>query len=197
MLWPMTRLNVTTNLKKGKQNLQVLLWDSYIKVLPKMIVKQFRKYQDCIYNMQTINRKGVLFHCTHYKVPQGSNIYTNYKAYKKEAKPMNLQIDHCPGKMMVAITQGGTVSLLFFPTPFHTCGALSTTKNIHLGDLDVCPLLEMISPTIIFKDVLTATICQAIVNVLSSNMEMWHGLNGGKFHGINLQKFVLDLESNH
>jgi hypothetical protein len=107
-------LNVSTNLKKGKQNLHNLLWDSYIKTHPKMIVKQYHKYKDCMYNVQTINSKGVLFHCTHYKVPQGSNIYTNYKACKKEVEPKNLQIDHFPGKMMVAITQGGTVLLPFF-----------------------------------------------------------------------------------
>jgi hypothetical protein len=107
-------LDISTNLKKSKQNLQDLLWDSYIMALPKMIVEQYRKYQDCMYNVQTINSKGVLFHCTCYKVFWESNIYTNYKACRKEAEPKNLQIDHCPGKMMVAITQGGTVSLPFF-----------------------------------------------------------------------------------
>jgi hypothetical protein len=55
----------------------------------------------------------------------------------------------------------------------------------------------MISPPLLFKDVLNATSRQAIIDVLSSNKEMWHGLNGGKFHGINLQKIVLDIESNH
>jgi hypothetical protein len=148
------------------------------------------------YGMQRINSKGVLFHCTCCKVPQGSNIYINYKACKKEAGPKNLEIDHCPGKMMVAITQEGKVSLPFF-LPRYTFGTLSTTKNIDLGDLNVQPLLEMISPTLLVKDVLPVTSCQAIIDVLSSNKEMWHGLNGGNSMVSISKKKVLDLESNH
>jgi hypothetical protein len=79
--------------------------------------------------------------------------------------------------MMVVITNG-TVGLPSFPPPYHLCGNASNIPIIQLGQQDLRPTLQMICPTVLFKDVLTAGHRQDIINSLAKKVK-WSSLTGG------------------
>ena len=79
--------------------------------------------------------------------------------------------------MMVVITNG-TVGLPSFPPPYHLCGNASNIPIIQLGQQDLRPTLQMICPTVLFKDVLTPGHRQDIINILAKKVK-WSSLTGG------------------
>jgi ectoine hydroxylase-related dioxygenase (phytanoyl-CoA dioxygenase family) len=64
-----------------------------------------------------------------------------------------------------------------------------------LGPEDYHPTLEMIGPIILSSELTRSESCQGIIDFIDFHAS-WQGLNGGRFAGKNLRKFVLDLEHN-
>ena len=103
---------------------------------------------------------------------------------------MKQHCQSCPGKMKVVITTNGTVGLPSFPTPYHLCGAVSNIPIIQLGQQDLRPTLQVICPTVLFKDVLTNGHRQDIINILDKKVK-WSSLTGG----CKKRYYVPDLDS--
>ncbi len=72
----------------------------------------------------------------------------------------------------------GTVGLPFFPHPFHLCGNVSNIPNMDLGQRNHRPTFQLISPTLLFKDVFSINKRQAIINLLATKVT-WNPLTGG------------------
>jgi hypothetical protein len=72
----------------------------------------------------------------------------------------------------------GTVGLPYFPPPFHLCGNVSHIWNMDLGQQDLSPSFQLISPTALFKDVFSIDKHQAINNILNKKGK-WSTLAGG------------------
>ncbi len=83
----------------------------------------------------------------------------------------------CPGKMFVHIVNG-TVGLPYFPPPFHLFGNVSHIQNMDLGQQDLRPSFQLISLTVLFKDVFSINTSQAIINILDKKVK-WSALTGG------------------
>jgi len=95
----------------------------------------------------------------------------------------------CPGKMIVVITNG-TVGCPSFPPPFHLCGNVSSIPIMQLGQQDLRPTLQMICPTVLFKDVFSTGHRQAIIDILHKKVK-WDSLTGG----VKTRFYVSDLPS--
>jgi hypothetical protein len=61
-----------------------------------------------------------------------------------------------------------------------------------LGHTDNHPTLEMFAPTTLSKDVFYPEQHQAIIKIINDKAN-WHSLSGGRFHGVKIRLFVLDL----
>jgi hypothetical protein len=61
-----------------------------------------------------------------------------------------------------------------------------------LGHTDNHPTLEMFAPTTLSKVVLYSEQRQAIIKIINDKAN-WHGLSGGRLHGVKMCLFVLDL----
>ncbi len=192
-----TRLGIVTKGYKTKATKQKLLCQAYIKELPIRIAKEYKKYQNCIYDVLKKSSTGVTFRCTRYKmnVPNFGNKWTNYKACGKICKDNNLDpktsMDHCPGTMTISIVNG-IVGFPFFSPKWHLCGAMEFIQNKQLGAADHRHLLEMISPTVQFEKVYTQESPKVLIDFLSANTTIWTGLTGGF---VSQRQFVLDFAS--
>ncbi len=155
--------------------------------------------------MQKNKKKSfVAFQCTQHKVTApgvAETPWTNYKACKKMINTINHntnknvmldmknRVQSCPGKMVVNIVNG-TVGLPFFPHPFHLCDNVSNIPNMDLGQRDLRPTFQMISPTLLFKDIFSIDKRQTIINLLATKVT-WNPLTGG----FRKRLFVIDLAS--
>jgi hypothetical protein len=101
----------------------------------------------------------------------------NHNTKKNAMLDMKNHVQSCPGKMVVNIVNG-TVGLPFFPHPFHLCGNVSNIPNIDLGQHDLRPTFQLISPTLLFKDVFSIDKRQAIIILLVTKVT-WNPLTGG------------------
>jgi hypothetical protein len=102
---------------------------------------------------------------------------------------MKNHVQSCPGKMVANIVNG-TVGLSFFQHPFHLCGNISNIPNMDLGQRNLHPTFQLISPTLLFKDVFSINKGQAIINLLATKVT-WNPLTGG----FRKHLFVTDLAS--
>ncbi len=84
----------------------------------------------------------------------------------------------CPGKMIVVITNC-TVGFPYFPPPFHLCGNVSSILMLQLGQPDLRPTFQMISPTVLFDYVFSTENRQAIIDMLHNTVK-WDKLTGGR-----------------
>jgi hypothetical protein len=176
-----------------KTNLQEKLLAAYTKLLNK-VANFYRNYQNCHYAiLQKSKKKPVVsFQCTCYQVTApglGETPWMNYKACEKfidkinKESKKNLQLldikNHprsCPGKMFVHIVND-TVGLPDFPPPFHLYGNVSHIRNMDLGQQDLRPSFQLISPTVLFKDIFSIDKHQAIINILNKKVK-WSALTG-------------------
>jgi hypothetical protein len=113
----------------------------------------------------------------------------NHNTKKNIMLDMKNHVQSCPGKMVVNIVNGA-VGLPFFPHPFHLCGNVSNILNMDLGQRDLCPTFQLISPTLFFKNVFSIDKHQAIINLLAAKVT-WNPLTGG----FRKRLFVTDLAS--
>jgi hypothetical protein len=180
------QVSIVGNSKKTALRAQVL--QSYKDALPDKVAKHFLTYHDCHYRVshQSKLKNCVSFRCTRYQVTPAAGVvklpWTNYKSCKKfidndPTLDLKKHCQSCPGKMMVVITNG-TVGLPSFPPPYHLCGNASNIPIIQLGQQDLRPTLQMICPTVLFKDVLTPGHRQDIINSLAKKVN-WTPLTGG------------------
>jgi hypothetical protein len=137
----------------------------------------------------------VMLCCTRYKVGVDS-VWSNYKACKKIIENSDNTFTaedrvHCPGPLVITIIDSNVGCPSFLP-PFHSCEHLTTIFNMDLGHTDNHPTLEMFAPTTLSKDVLYPEQHQAIIKIIN-NKANWHGLSGGRFHGVNMRLLVPDL----
>ncbi len=76
------------------------------------------------------------------------------------------------------VITNGTVGLFSFPLPFHLCGNVSSIPIMQLGHQDFRPTFQMISPTVLFKDVFSTENRQAIIDIPDKKVT-WDPLTGG------------------
>ena len=166
------------------------------KTLPELVKKHpgYLNYQGINYRFCNQNKRGFIFRCSRYLHPV-TNSWTNRKAVKAAFSEMDgkHKFTNCVGTLFVELTVAGTLSLPQLPAPFHSCGCLNSIQSMDLGYQDSRPVLEMISPSINFVDVITADKRQVVIESLSARSTRWDGLTGGKFGNQSLRKFVLDL----
>ena len=185
----LNRLLVHINGNPGKDTLQAKLLIAYQDELLNRAGKHYRQYHNCFYRVlhTSKNKLCVTLGCTRYQVFAPGVVespWTDYKSCQKLIKnnPSLDMTNHfrvCPGKMIVAITNG-TVGLPSFPYPFHLCGNVSSIPNMELGQKDLHPTVQMISPTVLFKDLISPEKCQVIIDMLhNNNNAKWDPLTGG------------------
>jgi hypothetical protein len=170
-----------------KANLQEKLLAAYTVELMDKVANFYCNYQNCHYAiLQKSKKKSVVsFQCTRYQVTApglGETPWENYKACEKfidkinKESQKNVQLfdmkNHsrsCPGKKIVLIVNS-TVGLPYFPPPFHLCGNVSHIQNMDLGQQDLHPSFQLISPRVLFKDVLSINKRQAIMDILDKKV---------------------------
>ena len=191
------RLKVELSSSYKKDQLKELIKDAYMKDLRAIASSHYRKYMGAVYDIKISKPTHIVFRCTKYKAGENGS-WTNSKACRKiiqnndslsGTKPIM-----CPGTMIVSFNDG-KVSLPKFPQPFHLCGCLTQLRNMDLGHEDYRPTLEMIGPNILSSDLMRSETRQGIIDFIDAHVS-WQGLNGGKFAGKVLRKFVLDLTHN-
>ena len=170
-----------------KANLQAQLLSSYQDALTDKVARHFLKYHDCHYRVlhKSKLKSCVTFRCTCYQVTAHGVVslpWTDYKSCKKiidndPTLDMKNNCQSCPGKMIVVITNG-TVGRPSFPPPFHLCGNVSSIPIMQLGQQDLRPTLQMICPTVLFKDVFSTGHRQAIIDIIDKKVK-WDSLTGG------------------
>ena len=72
---------------------------------------------------------------------------------------------------MCVHTVNDTVSLPFFPPLFHLCGNVSNIRKMDLGQQDLRASFQLISPTVLFKDVFSIDKREAIIDILDKKVK--------------------------
>ncbi len=183
----------------GKTILQAKLLTAYQDELLDKVAKFYHNYHNCQYRVlhKSKIKTSVTFSCTRYQVTAPgvvSNHWTDYKSCKKiidnhPTLDMKNNCKSCPGKMIV-VTTNGTVGFPYFPPPFHLCGNVSSIPMLQLGQQDLHPTFQMISPTVLFKNVFSTENCQAIIDILHNTVK-WDKLTGTG--GCKKRFYVADL----
>ena len=68
------------------------------------------------------------------------------------------------------VITNGTVGFPYFHPPFHLCGNVSSIPMLQLGQQDLRPTFQMISPTVLFEDVFSTENRQAIIDILHNTV---------------------------
>ncbi len=77
------------------------------------------------------------------------------------------------------VITNGTVGFPYFPPPFNLCGDVSSIPMLQLGQQDLHPTFQMISPTVLFADVFCTENRQAIIDILHNTVK-WDKTGGCK-----------------